>query len=78
MTADLMDTDQAYFSEAPIVWCMRSASASNSPGVTATSCKHATTLNLPTQPRRQPILGQIYGFDPIHLSPFFCSSRLRC
>ena len=40
---------------------MRSASASNSPGVTATSCTQATTPNVPTPPKRQPLLGQIYG-----------------
>jgi hypothetical protein len=43
---------------------MRSASASNSPGVTATSCTQATTPNVPTPPKRQPILGQIYGLTP--------------
>jgi hypothetical protein len=40
---------------------MRSASASNSLGVTATSCTQATTPNVPTSPKRQPLLGQIYG-----------------
>ena len=43
---------------------MRSASASNSPGVTATSCTQATTPNVPTPPKRQPLLGQIYGLTP--------------
>src|ERR1017187_7087315 len=40
---------------------MRLASASNSPGVTATSCTQATTPNVPMPPKRQPLLGQIYG-----------------
>jgi hypothetical protein len=40
---------------------MRSASASNSPGVTVTSCTQATTPNGTTPPKRQPFLGQIYG-----------------
>src|ERR1035441_130246 len=43
---------------------MRSASASNSPGVTATSCTQATTPNVPTPPKYQPLLGQIYGLNP--------------
>src|ERR1017187_8774042 len=40
---------------------MRSASASTLPGVTVTSCTQATTPNVPTPPKRQPLLGQIYG-----------------
>jgi hypothetical protein len=44
---------------------MRSASASNSPGVTATSCTQATNPNVPTPPKRQPLLGQIYGLSPL-------------
>src|ERR1035441_4931940 len=48
---------------------MWSASASNSLGVTATSCTQATTTtpNGTTPPKRQPLLGQIYG-----LTPFAC------
>src|ERR1035437_1562899 len=38
--------------------------ASNSPGVTATSCTQATTPNVPTPPKCQPVLGQIYGLTP--------------
>jgi tetratricopeptide (TPR) repeat protein len=49
---------------------MRSASASNSPGVTATSCTQATTPNVPTPSKRQPLLGQICG-----LTPFLRSGR---
>jgi hypothetical protein len=33
------------------------------PGVTATSCTQATTPNVPKPPKRQPLLGQIYGFQ---------------
>src|ERR1039458_4015707 len=40
---------------------MRSASVSDSPGVTGTSCTQATTPNVPMPPKRQPLLGQIYG-----------------
>ena len=62
---------------------MRSASASNSPGVTATSCTQATTPNVPTPPKHQPLLGQIYGFDPfpvIRLTGpcFLCANNLMC
>ncbi|MEI8040303.1 MAG: hypothetical protein WCL11_02770, partial [Verrucomicrobiota bacterium] len=31
------------------------------PGVAATSCTQATTPNVPTLPKRQPLFGQIYG-----------------
>src|ERR1035438_7214808 len=40
---------------------MKSASASNSPGATATSCTQATTPNVPTPPKLHPLLGQIYS-----------------
>jgi hypothetical protein len=43
---------------------MGSASASNSPGVTVTSCTQAATPNLPTPPKRQPLFGAIYGLIP--------------
>ena len=36
----------------------------NSPGVPPTSCPQATIPNVPTPPKRQPLLGQIYGFLP--------------
>jgi hypothetical protein len=34
------------------------------PGVSATSCTQAKAPNVPTPPKRQPILGQIYGLTP--------------
>src|ERR1017187_3104871 len=54
---------------------MRSASASNSPGVTATSCTQATTPNVPTPPKRQPLLGQIYSLTPFRARTERCAGE---
>jgi hypothetical protein len=42
----------------------------SAPGVTATSCTQATTPNVPTPPKRQPLLGQIHDLTilPLRLS----------
>jgi hypothetical protein len=48
---------------------MRSASASNSPGVTVTSWTQATTPNVPTPPKHLPLLGQIFGLTHFCLPP---------
>src|ERR1019366_8663958 len=54
---------------------MRSALDSNSPGVTVTSCMQATTPNVPTPPKRQPLLGQVYGLTR-SLNPFGLRSSI--
>lgn len=52
-------------------------SEGDSSGVTATSCAQATTPNVPTLPKRQPLLGQIYGLALSSAVRSFLSAALR-